>query len=405
MQPTKMFLHSISFKNFFSFKDEGQLNFVVNNNAPNTKDYVSVGKNRRVNKILAVYGANASGKTNALKAISFLKWLLDDSYKISPNDSILFLPFLFQKSGRKQTYISTTFSVDNDLYQYTTKFTKDKIISEQLKKKNILTKRSRFSLLFKRHWVDDHYEWQNNFKLDKSFIKEKGQRKNSSVLAIALRDNHTETLKIANFWQHVNHNITFKGTANNDFADTITAAEILYKYPKIRQKFSQIISKFDLGLSNIQVEQIIDDLRKTIYRISGIHVSRGKEYQLAFEFESSGTKKVFQVLPIVLLTFSYGGVLVLDEFDSYMHPAMSEAIVEMFKDSEYNPYDAQLVVSAHGATLLNLFDKYQIALVEKNEQGESYIWRLDQMKGVRLDENYYGKYLAGVYGGVPDIDI
>ena len=79
------------------------------------------------------------------------------------------------------------------------------------------------------------------------------------------------------------------------------------------------------------------------------------------------------------------------------------ALFELFIHPETNPNKAQLLLSTHSHLLLNKLDKYQIVLVEKNEVGMSEAWRLDEVLGVRSDDNYYTKYIAGAYGAVPKI--
>ena len=103
----------------------------------------------------------------------------------------------------------------------------------------------------------------------------------------------------------------------------------------------------------------------------------------------------------MLQALSKGGVVVLDELDVNLHSEMVLALIDLFIQPETNPKSAQLLFSTHSHLLLSKLDKYQIILVEKNGKGSSESWRLDEMSGVRADENYYSKYLAGAYGAVP----
>ena len=94
---------------------------------------------------------------------------------------------------------------------------------------------------------------------------------------------------------------------------------------------------------------------------------------------------------------------IIDEFDANLHPDMVQELVSMFTDEGTNPKHAQLLFSTHSHNILSQLDKYQIILTEKDNEGQTVVWRLDDVEGVRADENYYTKYLAGAYGGVPDI--
>jgi len=124
---------------------------------------------------------------------------------------------------------------------------------------------------------------------------------------------------------------------------------------------------------------------------------------LPVQYESSGTKQLFVLLKSILAALEKGSIAVIDEFDVNLHPEMVIALYDLFVQPETNPKNAQLFMSTHSHVLLSKLDKYQIVLVEKNENGVSEAWRLNEISNVRSDENYYSKYLAGAYGAVPKI--
>jgi len=227
-------------------------------------------------------------------------------------------------------------------------------------------------------------------------------RKNSSILAIATRDNHKESVKISNFWKNVSTNLDVIGKIDDEAHNIFSAAEFFNNNPALKEKANQLLKKFDLGLKAIDIEKKKETDRSASFGLRGVHYN---DYKLDFPFESSGTKKLFAILKNILYALDRGGIAVLDEFDTDLYPMMSEALLEMFFSKETNPKNAQLIFSAHNPYLLNLLDKYQIAFTEKDAKGESEIWRLDKMKGVRSDDNYYVKYLSGAYGAVPDLDL
>ena len=110
------------------------------------------------------------------------------------------------------------------------------------------------------------------------------------------------------------------------------------------------------------------------------------------------------MLKTILQVLTQGGVAILDEFDVNLHPDMVLSLFELFIQPETNPHNAQLLFSTHSHIVLSKLDKYQIILIEKNKNGVSDAWRLDEMSGVRADDNYYTKYLAGAYGATPKIN-
>ena len=392
-------IYSITFKNFFSFKDKGSLSLRVNDNAPQTEKYFLDNTGERLSKVLSVFGYNASGKTNALKPIAFLQWLIIGSYVEDPDKEIPIIPFKFvDKKGL--TEVSIKFSIGQDLYLYYVKLTAEKIINEKLQKK--LLGKKKFITLFERVWDnnENNYTWKDNFSLGARF--QKRLRKNSSILAIATRDNHKESVKISNFWKNVSTNLDVIGKIDDEAHNIFSAAEFFNNNPALKEKANQLLKKFDLGLKAIDIEKKKETDRSASFGLRGVHYN---DYKLDFPFESSGTKKLFAILKNILYALDRGGIAVLDEFDTDLYPMMSEALLEMFFSKETNPKNAQLIFSAHNPYLLNLLDKYQIAFTEKDAKGESEIWRLDKMKGVRSDDNYYVKYLSGAYGAVPDLDL
>ena len=94
----------------------------------------------------------------------------------------------------------------------------------------------------------------------------------------------------------------------------------------------------------------------------------------------------------------------MDEIDVNLHPEIVMSLLDLFLQPETNPKNAQLVFSTHSHLVLSKVNKYQITLVEKNINGISESWRLDEMSGVRSDDNYYLKYIAGAYGAFPNIN-
>ncbi|MFC1644530.1 ATP/GTP-binding protein [Patescibacteria group bacterium] len=394
-------IHEVKFKNFFSFKDEGIISFKVNEKAPKTEKYFADATGGNLSKVMSIFGHNASGKTNALKAISFLQWFVVYAYTEKPDAKMPVVPFKFTNKKSDPVEISVEFSIGKSLYIYFVSFTTHKILNEKLKKKS--HGKVKFSTLFERSWKKgekNNYIWNDKFNLGKNFHDR--LRENASVLATAIRDKHLESMEIFDFWKNVDVNVTAWGKMNNESRNLVSAANFFENNPKIKKKADKLLQKFDIGLEAINITKKEDDNGGVAFDLRGSHYG---EYDLDFRFESSGTKKLFSILKNILQTLEFGGVAVLDEFDTDLHPMMSEALLEMFFSKETNPNNAQLIFSAHSPHLLNLLDKYQIAFTEKNEKGESEIWRMNEMENVRSDDNYYAKYLSGAYGAIPEFDL
>jgi AAA15 family ATPase/GTPase len=119
--------------------------------------------------------------------------------------------------------------------------------------------------------------------------------------------------------------------------------------------------------------------------------------------ESSGTQSAFVLLSRLLPALADGGLVVIDEFENDLHPHMLEPILNLFANEQTNPHKAQILFTCHAMEVLNVLHKSQVMLVEKSAECESTAWRMDTVKGIRNDDNFYAKYMAGAYGAVPQL--
>lgn len=401
-------IHSFSCKNFYSFHEISTVNFVVNEKAPINNGYFKASSEARLSKVEVVIGPNASGKTNLLKALPFLKWLISNSFSIHPNASLPVKPYLFNKQKAEPSELDVTFEVNGDIYEYSFLLNETRILKEELKVKNKTKQKVTSKLLFSRFW--DNNIGQYALK-DKHFNLPKGLalRTNSSVIESALRLNHQQSQKIANYWQHVETNVIEAGWIGDHLLPSAQnqLIEVLDFYSEdenkaLKEEAEKLLTRFDLGLESfsIQKEKRQDGLS---INIKVAHLINGKKEYLPMQYESSGTKQLFILLKTILLVLGRGGIAVLDEFDVNLHPEVISALFELFIQPETNPKNAQILFSTHSHLIMSKLDKYQIIFAEKNSQGESECWRLDEMSGVRADESYYSKYIAGTYGAVPKL--
>ena len=111
------------------------------------------------------------------------------------------------------------------------------------------------------------------------------------------------------------------------------------------------------------------------------------------------------MLSFIFPALKKGSICLIDEIESNLHPNILPAVVNLFTSEETNPKGAQLICTTHMPILMADLSKYQIFLVEKNKDCESEVYRLDEVKEVRSDDNLFKKYLAGAYGGIPDIEL
>jgi len=165
-----------------------------------------------------------------------------------------------------------------------------------------------------------------------------------------------------------------------------------------------ILSKYDLGFSSLNISK---EKTETGYHIEAdiLHSIGSKIEKLSIKYESSGTKRLLILLQNILASLESGSPAIIDEIDINLHPDMIIELIGLYLHPETNPNNAQILTSTHSHIVLSKLDKYQIFLTEKNELGSTESWRLDEVEGVRSDDNYYTKYMAGSYGAIPNFDI
>ncbi|MCL5438938.1 MAG: ATP-binding protein [Patescibacteria group bacterium] len=402
-------IHSFTCKNFYSFPKKTTISFVVNENAPDNNGYLKTPSGVRLSKAEIVIGSNASGKTNLLKIVPFLKWIILDSFNINPSAPIPVQPFMFSDLKNKPTELSVEFEIDGNIYLYEFVLNSKRIISENLKVKNKTKKRVTYKMLFSRNWDEESEKYNfegKNFDLPKGF--ENLLRSNASVIGSASRLNHKESQEIAKYWQQVETNVIEAGWIGDHLLLNATQQlpEVFNFYSEnesLKKEAEKLLSRFDLGLAGFEIEKQKQE-NGFLLNIKATHLLNGQKHYLPVQYESSGTKQLFVLLKTILQVLTKGGVAILDEFDVNLHPEMVLSLFELFIQPETNPKNAQILFSTHSHLVLSKLDKYQIILTEKNDDGASESWRLDEMSGVRADDNYYSKYIAGAYGAIPKIN-
>ncbi len=397
-------IHSFAFKNYYSFNNKTRIDFTVDENAPKNDSYVRTESGVRLSLIETIIGPNASGKTNLLKVLPVLKWLIVDSWDANPIAVMPIKVFLPNTTNGDPTELSVVFDVGSNIFEYEIHLTAKQILYERLNKISRSSKRSTQKTLFKRSFNNTRQAYDYDLR---GFAAPAGlgnllNRQNASVLSIALRLEHKLSKEIASFWQKLEFNVVESGWIGDNIlgnhANLQSAISFYSINPKLKEKAEEMLSRFDLGFDSFVIEQLNNQL------IPHVAHNFGKQkLDLPMEYESSGTRHLFILLKSILLVLENGGLAIVDEFDASLHPDMVSELVGLFTDDSTNQNHAQLLMSTHSHRILSQLDKYQVILTEKNEQGETDAWRLDEMKGVRADQNYYTKYMAGAYGAVPNI--
>jgi len=391
-------LHSYSFSNFQSFREKTTVDLRLNQKTSMTDWMAVAASGEKLSKLMAIIGPNGSGKTALLKPLPFLNWFIASSFQSQPDALIPLAPHFSSPDQPSEFEVFLDF--DGKLWRYELRCTQKRVLHEAL-----YVRRERFNYVFVREWDDKSKAFrvkQQEFGMPPREAKK--VRENASLISTAAQYGVPLASRIAA--NYVNSNVQFMGRRLLDEAALLTAAKYFAAQPEHNTKMSALLASWDLGLSDVDIREIPaaspEEPSKTVWYPFGRHKSALSEILLPFAVESSGTQAAFVLLSHLLQTLEIGGLAVIDEFENDLHPHMLEPILDLFGNPATNPHDAQLIFTCHAVEVLNLIHKSQVTLVEKSEDCESAACRLDEVEGIRNDDNYYAKYMAGAYGAIPN---
>ena len=399
-----------SFKNFKSFKNENCLDM----EATSLKEHeynVAKTENGEYLKVSAIYGANASGKTNVLQAFDYMKKRIlvsDDSKKNSPIDEENIYSFMINNDPIALEV--EILAKNNKIYKYGFEVLKDTIISEWLFEKRV----NKFYSIFERNNNNVQIMKVKNKLFDLTNVDD------TSLFLKSYRsiDKSNEDFSNVYDW-FVNSmyldlgNPNFERFINNRVSLKILSDE---NYKKELLKF---IKTFDSGIEGIRTTPDSIEAVKSNNGIIDIEVlhrgENGELKALPFYLESNGTRKMFHLFDFFMDALKNGMVLFVDELDAKLHPLLTRYIINLFHNSQTNIGNGQLIYSTHDTVNLNkeTFRRDEIWFAEKDKDGISEIYALSDYileddknagKKVRNDATYNKDYLTGRYGAIPVLE-
>lgn len=416
-------LIEFSVGNYRSFKDPVTFSMVAANLVAKDKkldenNVFSIDDELKLLKSAAVYGANASGKSNLVQALNFMKWFMVNSSKETQStDKIDVEHFrLSTETETQPSYFELVFLMEGQRYRYGFEVNPERVISEWL----FYVPRIRETKLFDRKL--------RNIVATKKYDAEgiqKRTRSNALFLSVSAQFNVELAEKILDW---VTEKLKLISGLHDDSYLHYTIDCIVKNQNKI--DILNLIKKLDLGIDEINVQQedlsidvlpdeMPDELKKLIVTTRGVKATSIGTTHKKFDEngnnnaiekfdlnnnESEGTRKVFALAGPIVTTLKEGKILVIDEFDARLHPLISRAIVELFNSSETNSNNAQLIFMTHDTNLLSnkLFRRDQIWFTEKNRYGATDLYSLAEYK-IRNDASFENDYIQGKYGAIPYI--
>lgn len=393
-------LHKYAFSNFQSFRERTEVSWVLDGRVPDGVWSAPAKSGERVSTVMAVIGANASGKTALLKPILFVDWFITQSFATAPTENLPLAPHAATPTEPSEFEVEVDF--EGRIWRYVLRCTPQRVLHEAL-----YVKHERMRYVFVREWDERQESYsvkQQDFGLAPAEARK--TRQNASLISTAAQYGVPLAQRLVEGGAVTNINAF--GRIANDAGQMVKAATFFAKDETQRRSLIRLLSSWDLGLSDLQIREIsaptVDGKEEKLLVPYGIHRSAGDGvFALPFGLESSGTQGAFVLLSRLLPVLASGGLAVIDEFENDLHPHMLEPILDLFANPATNPHGAQLLFTCHALEVLNILHKSQVMLVEKDADNESSAWRLDSVEGIRHDDNFYAKYMAGAYGAVPQL--
>ena len=366
-------------------------------------------------KSVAIYGANASGKTNLLLAIQALRKLIVESGDWKDGDPIdCYEPYLLSdETSSKPTKLEMEFYAGKERYKYSVEYNLEEILFEKLDQ----YKTSKPSNIFTRTAPDD-------WKMVKFGDSYKGGKRqfaffpNNAYLSKA--GNSPESPEfIREIYAFFRRKINILGTDKNiDVLDW-------EKKPGLSDVVNSFLSKADFGISGFSFEKgelpdgfslpdglpdaiknkITEQLtKKAVFKHRN---DAGDDVIFDLTKESRGTRKIFKLIPFFTMVLISGEAVCIDEIESSLHPHIAELVIKLFNDPLVNTKNAQLIFTTHDMSLMSqsLFRKDQVYLCAKSAKDGSEFVPLDEYDSSLKDSSPFAKwYNEGRLGGIPEIN-
>ena len=414
-------------ENFKSIKDEQTLSLVKNSANEMSDNYFTSNASATPDllKTAVIYGANASGKSNLLKALASMNKIIENSFKKKLDESIILEPFLLDPICRTQPttfqavfvvqMLSETGELRATRVEYGFSADKKQIYEEWLS----VYPKGREQAWFHRLYNDENkfFEWKdsNFFKGQKETWK-KNTRSDQLFLSTAVHLN-SEQLKPIYDWFTQNVSIINTDRISNKMSKNVCQKDNDWKRVIISLLQQADIDVEDIVIRkpNINLKGLPDDMpeeykQKIIEELSEnfdvffVHLdNQANRIEINLKDESDGTQKIFEFASLIFFVLHNNYTLIIDEFNKSLHPDLVRFLVKIF-NSKHNDY-AQLLFTTHETSILrkDLLRRDQIWFCEKGKEKSTSLYPLTDFSPHKGREDIEECYLHGRYGGKPII--
>jgi uncharacterized protein len=406
--------------NFRSIHQPITLSLEATNQEENLQNIFNAGDYRLL-RSAAIYGANASGKSNVIRALGFMRNFVRKSFtKLEPGEETNVERFVLHTDARQQpASFQLIFLLDGIRYRYGFELDEKRVHSEWLYRTV-----QRETRLFVRE--EQEFDINTSLKKEAAGIQEK-TRENALFLSTLAQFNSALSKSIVGWFRKDLGGIS--GLNDKEYAGyTVGRIE---ENELFRQRVRNLLQMADVGIQDLEVrklplniadvpEEVRDFIKsiaekrgessdeitlnevKTLHPIYSDDGMQVEQARLDMDDESEGTQKFFHMLGPIFDTLENGKILVVDELDARLHPHLTRELVRLFNDPATNPHNAQLIFATHDAGLLGecLLRRDQVWFTEKNRLGATELYSLADFKE-RADAAFDTRYLKGRYGGIP----
>lgn len=400
-------------ENFRSIKSEITLNLTASTDRANPANLIhETDYAPTLLKTVAIYGANASGKTNLVRSIQLLSKLVMTSHTYQKDQPLPFSPFKLDPACSTAPTTFNIIFVNNGIkYAYELSFDRQKILEEKL----YHYPNNKKATIFERTKTNN-YKFTTDEREQKTFSER--TLDNVLYLSKSTQENYSKT---ADAFDWLTKKLAVITTDTHDAVLSDFTVRLVAKDPAIKETILKALLEADLGIEDFSTEykkftagdmkNVPPEILELIFKKAGeieAYQIRTKHAGITFDFESeesAGTKRMFSLIGPWLYTLKNGGTLVVDELDTKLHHMLNLFLIGLFHDSRQNKKNAQMIFTTHNVKLLdqNLFRRDQIRLTERNTKtGNTSLVSLDEYHP-RKDKDIEKGYLAGRYGALPFI--
>jgi AAA15 family ATPase/GTPase len=409
-----------SVENFRSISEKTTFSMVPSKERKKAENLIRVDGVPGVTKLLksaVIFGANASGKTNQIRALNLMQFIVRMSRNFNKGDKIPYFPFILNSEyAEKPTTFSLNFIIDETEYRYSFSYNADEIISEEL----VYFKGKSEKTIFIRD--------QNNLQTYQDDDEQQGLFRHTGNNVLFLSKANNEYKPFGPVFKWFNENLNYLDSIM-DIGDRYTI-NYMNRSQENKDKIINLLNFADFDIHDVSgtiktlkrtdipdiiIQFIEKDTKKPLpdeaimtSELKSVH-TRDDGHQITntfSEFESAGTQIFFNLLGLFLDAFeNHQRVLIIDEFDTRLHPDLITYIFRLFHSNKINRMNSQLIVTTHNTRLLSadIFRREQIWFTEKKKQTRNTdLYSLFDYEK-RLDRSIEKNYFSGRYGGLPDI--